>query len=141
MLCKTVFTISGESREVTFSCSKMLEKSSWTSSFLMQLLFRSFFSRIPLSRLLLLLHFRFPRPQIFQNTYFSLSFMVAGVGITRQLTWWEPVVSLTLFTFLVVYGCWNLRKKNEAWCLWNEISSWPNTFREVCSRLDPWNLS
>ena len=43
MLCKTVFTISGESREVTCSFSKMLEKSSWTSSILMQLLFKPFF--------------------------------------------------------------------------------------------------
>ena len=37
-------------------------------------------------KLLLLLHFRFPRACIFQNTSFSHPFMVAGLGITRQLT-------------------------------------------------------
>ena len=36
-------------------------------------------------KLLLLLHFRFPRARIFQNTSFSHTFMVAGLGIT-QLT-------------------------------------------------------
>ena len=56
-------------------------------------------------KLLLLLHFRFPRACIFQNTSFSHPFMVAGLGITRQLTRWETVVLLILFTFL---GCLRL---------------------------------
>ena len=43
-LCRTVvLTISYESREVTCTFRKMLEKFSWTSSLLMQLLFRYFF--------------------------------------------------------------------------------------------------
>ena len=37
-------------------------------------------------KLLLLLHFRFPRARIFQNTSFSHPFMVADLGITQQLT-------------------------------------------------------
>ena len=37
-------------------------------------------------KLLHLLNFRFLRARIFQNTSFSLSFMVAALGITRQLT-------------------------------------------------------
>ena len=36
--------------------------------------------------LLLLLPCRFPRALIIQNTSFSRLFMVAGLGITRQLT-------------------------------------------------------
>ena len=36
-------------------------------------------------KLLHLLQFRPPRARIFQNTSFSHPFMVAGVGITRQL--------------------------------------------------------
>ena len=56
-------------------------------------------------KLLLLLHFRFPRACIFQNTSFSHPFMVAGLGITRQLVRWETVVLLILFTFL---GCLRL---------------------------------
>ena len=51
-------------------------------------------------KLLLLLHFRFPRACIFQNTSFSHPFMVAGLGFTRQLTRWETVVLLILLTFL-----------------------------------------
>ena len=56
-------------------------------------------------KLLLLLHFRFPRACIFQNTSFSHPFMVADLGITRQLTRWETVELLILFTFL---GCLRL---------------------------------
>ena len=56
-------------------------------------------------KLSLLLHFRFPRARIFQNTSFSHPFIVAGLGITSQLTRWEPVVLLILFTFL---GCLRL---------------------------------
>ena len=55
-------------------------------------------------KLLLLLHFRFPRALIFQNTSFSHPFMVAGLGMT-QLTRREPLVFLILFTFL---GCLRL---------------------------------
>ena len=104
IFCETVvLTISCESREVTCSFRKMLEKFFWTSSLLIQLLFRYFLQGFYLdSKLLLLLHFRFPRACIFQNTSFSHPFMVAGLGITRQLTRWETVVLLILFTFL---GC------------------------------------
>ena len=45
------------------------------------------------------MHFRFPRARIFQNHTFCHCFMVAGLGITQQLTGWETVVSLILFTF------------------------------------------
>ena len=55
-------------------------------------------------KLLLLLHFRFPRACIFQNTSFSHPFMVAGLGITQQLTR-GTVALLILFTFL---GCLRL---------------------------------
>ena len=51
-------------------------------------------------KVLLLLHFRFPKACIFQNTTFSHSCMVACLGITRQLTRWETVILLILFTFL-----------------------------------------
>ena len=51
-------------------------------------------------KLLLLLHFRFPRARFFQNTSFSQPFMVAGLVNTRQLTRSELVVLLILFTFL-----------------------------------------
>ena len=55
---------------------------------------------------LLLLHFRFPRASIFQNTSFSHLFMMAGSpGKTRQLTRSEPMALLILFTFL---GCLRL---------------------------------
>ena len=65
--------------------------------------FQVFFQGMYLDfKVLLLLHFRFPRACIFQNTSFSHPFMVAGLGITRQLTRWETVVLLILFTFL---GC------------------------------------
>ena len=37
-------------------------------------------------KFLLLLHFRFPRAHIFQNMSFSHPFMLAGLGITPQLT-------------------------------------------------------
>ena len=48
--------------------------------------FQTFFQEFPLDfKLLLLLHFRFPRARIFQNTSFSHTFMVASLGIT-QLT-------------------------------------------------------
>ena len=50
----------------------------------MKLLFKYCLKILP-SRLLLLLHFRFPTAHIFQNTYFFHPFMVAGPGITRQL--------------------------------------------------------
>ena len=71
----------------------MLEIFSWTSSLLIQLLFRYFLQGFYLdSKLLLLLHFRFPRACIFQNTSFSHPFMVAGLGITWQLTRWETVM-------------------------------------------------
>ena len=84
----------------------MLEKFSWTSSLLIQLLFRYFLQGFYLdSKLLLLLHFRFPRACIFQNTSFPHPFMVAGLGITRQVTRWGTVVLLILFTFL---GCLRL---------------------------------
>ena len=67
----------------------------------MQLLFRYFLQGFYLdSKLLLLLHFRFPRACIFQNISFSHPFMVAGLGITRQLTRRKTVVLLILFTFL-----------------------------------------
>ena len=56
-------------------------------------------------KLLLLLHFRFPRARIFQSTTFSHPFMVGDLGITRQLTRWELVVSLILLTIL---GCLRL---------------------------------
>ena len=102
----------------------MLEKFSWTSSLLIQLLFRYFLQGFYLdSKLLLLLHFRFPRACIFQNTSFSHPFMVAGLGITRQLTRWETVVLLILFTFL---GCLRLPEssiKFGAWCLWGKMKS------------------
>ena len=45
-------------------------------------------------KLLLLLHFRFPRAHIFQNTSFSHPFMVADLGIAPQLTRQELVVLL-----------------------------------------------
>ena len=61
-------------------------------------------------KLLHLLHFRFLRARIFQNTSFSLSFMVAALGITRQLTRWEPVVLLILSTFL---GCLSLPESSN----------------------------
>ena len=123
MFCKTVvLTISDESREVTCSFSKMLEKSSWTSSLLMQLLFRHFLKILP-TRLLRLLHFRFPRAHIFQNTYFSHSFTVAGPGITRQLARWEPEELLILFTFLGWLRLSESVKKFAAWYLWGEIES------------------
>ena len=68
--------------------------------------FQIFFQEFYLDfKLLLLLHFRFPRARIFQNTSFSHPLMVAGLGITRQLTRLEPVVLLILFTFL---GCLRL---------------------------------
>ena len=68
--------------------------------------FQVFFQGMYLDfKVLLLLHFRFPRACIFQNTSFSHPFMVAGLGITRQLTRWETVVLLILFTFL---GCLRL---------------------------------
>ena len=101
-----VLTISCESREVTSSFKKTLEKIFWASSLLIQLLFRHFLQGFCLdSKLLLLLHFRFLRACIFQNTSFSHIFMVAGLGITRQLTRWETEVLLILFTFL---GCLRL---------------------------------
>ena len=56
-------------------------------------------------RLLLLLYFRFPIACIFQNNPFSHPFMVAGLGTTRQLTRWQTVVLVILFTFL---GCLRL---------------------------------
>ena len=101
---KVVLNISGESREVAYSFSKMLEKSFWSSSLLVQLLFKYF------SKILPRLHFRFPRTRTFQNTSFSHPFMVAPLGITRQLTRWETVVLLILFTFFT-------------WCLWGKIKS------------------
>ena len=100
--CKTVvLSIYCESKEVTWNFRKMLEKIFWASSLLIQLLFRYFLQGFYLdSKLLLLLHFRFPRACIFQNIFFSHPFMVTGLGITRQLTRWETVVLLILFTFL-----------------------------------------
>ena len=60
--------------------------------------FQVFFQGMYLDfKVLLLLHFRFPRACIFQNTSFSHPFMVAGLGITRQLTRWETVVLLILY--------------------------------------------
>ena len=53
-------------------------------------------------KLLLLLHFRFPRACIFQSNSFSHPYVVAGIGITQQLTRRETVVLLILFTYL---GC------------------------------------
>ena len=45
--------------------------------------FQVFFQGMYLDfKVLLLLHFRFPRACIFQNTSFSHPFMVAGLGIT-----------------------------------------------------------
>ena len=93
-------------KKVTCSFRKMLENFFWTLSLLMQLLFRYFLQGFYLdSKLLFLLHFRFPRACIFQNTSFSHPFMVAGLGITRQLVRWKTVVLLILFTFL---GCLRL---------------------------------
>ena len=67
-----------------------------------QIIFQEFYLDF---KLLLLLHFRFPRPFIFQNTSFSHPFMVAGLDYTRQLTRQELVVLLILFKFL---GCLRL---------------------------------
>ena len=60
-------------------------------------------------KFLLLLHSRFPRACIFQNNSFSHPFMVAGMGITRQLTRRETLVLLILFTFL---GCLRLAESS-----------------------------
>ena len=100
MFCKTVvLTISGESREVTCSFRRMLEKSfKFTFN---AVTFQIFFQRFYLDfKLLHLLRFRFPRALIFQNTSFSHPFTVAGRGFTRQLTSWELVVLLNFFAFL-----------------------------------------
>ena len=107
VFCKTiVLTIYCESKEVTCRFKKMLEKFFWTSLLLIQLLFGYFLRRFYLdSKLLLFLHFRFPRSCIFQNTSFPHPLMVAGLGITPQVTRWEIVVLLILFTFL---GCLRL---------------------------------
>ena len=106
VFCKTVFlTISCKSREVTCSFRKMLGKFFRTGSLLL-VTFQVFFQGLYLEfKVLLLLHFRFPRACIFQNTSFSHPFMVADLGITRQLTRWETVELLILFTFL---GCLRL---------------------------------
>ena len=126
IFCKTVaFTVFCESREVTCSFKKMLENFFWTSSLLIQLLFRYFFKDLSrfTFKLLPLLHFRFPRACIFQNTSFSHLIMVAGLSIKRQLTRWETVVLLILFTFL---GCLRLPKysiKIWTWCSWGKMKS------------------
>ena len=72
-------------------------------------------------KLLLLLQFRFSRACIFQNTSFTHPFMVAGLGIT-QLTRWELVVLLILFTFLECLRLPESSIKLCAWCLWGKIS-------------------
>ena len=106
---------------VLAKCLKNLpEQSSWTK--VMQLLFRYFLKILP-SRLSLLLHFRFPRAHIFQNIYFSHSFIVAGPGITRQLARWEPEELLILFTFLGWLRLPESVEKFVAWYLWGEIES------------------
>ena len=101
---KVVFSISGESWEGTCSFSIMLEKSIWSSSLLMQLLFR-YFSKILLRFYVISfsLRFTFLIARIFQNISFSLPFKVAVLGITQQQTRWETI--LILFKFL---GCLRL---------------------------------
>ena len=91
--------------------------------------------------LLLLLYFRFPIACIFQSNPFSHIFMVAGLSTTRQLTRWQTVVLVILFTFL---GCLRLPESLiKIWgiMLMGKISPQPNTLRSVCSRLGPWNLT
>ena len=133
MFCKkVVLTISGESLEVTWSFSIMLKKSFWSSSLLIQLLFRYY------SSILLWLHFRFPRALIFQNISFSHPFMVAGLGITRTLTRWETVVLLIRFTFL---GCFKVSRildkhvGHDAYGIKQNL--WSNTLRGSVPGLAP----
>ena len=74
-------------------------------------------------KLLLLLHFKFPKPCIFQNNSFSHPFMVAGLGIHDN---WldERLWYYWYFThFQGVWGCQNLRLKFGAWCLCGKIKS------------------
>ena len=89
-------------------------------------------------KLLLLLHLRFPRACIFQNISFSHCFMVAVLGITRQLTRWEALVLLILFTFL---GCLRLSESSiKVWvsCLWGKIKSLIQHL--VVDRFQTWSL-
>ena len=116
---KVVLTIPGESREVTCSFSIMLEKS-FSSSSLLQLLFRYFSRILPrLEVILFWLYFRFSKSTYFSELFF---FPLHGdcLGIT-QLTWLKTVVLLIHFTYS---GC--LR--------------FPESSTIVCSRLGPRNL-
>ena len=72
VFCKAVaLTISGGSREVTCSFSKMLEKSFRSSSLLIQLLFKYFSRILPRFKVILFwLHFRFPREGFFRKSLF-----------------------------------------------------------------------
>ena len=90
-LCRTVvLTISYESREVTCTFRKMLEKIFWTKFTFNAVTFQIFFQGFYLGfKVLLLRSFKFPRACIFHNTSFTHFFMLAWLDIMRQLTGWE----------------------------------------------------
>ena len=82
---------------VSGKCSKNFLNKSTFNVVIFQVFFPGFYLDF---KLLLLLHFRFPRAYIFQHTCFSHPLMVARLVITQQLARWETVVLLILFTFL-----------------------------------------
>ena len=85
---KQLFLLFLVNQEKLLAVSGKMPKKSFLNKFTfntvtLQVFFNGFYLDF---KVLLLLDFRFPRECIFQNTSFSHPFMMAGLGITRQLT-------------------------------------------------------